>query len=1310
MRLKLLLVSLLMFSGMLYAQDTIKSLVISEARPAEARYTYVELTNMGTTTLDLHDFEFGAIGPWTDHYLPDDNGWIMIGDYVDTYVPRSVDKLMLGPGESFWMSVAFDFAKERHEMDPLQFGLPPDLPEQWNADIVFHEYEAPSGPNDSISVNWQIMERWNGRDCWYVRYHLPNGDSAVIDQVGGVWDGDIGANGEGHNIPKAYDVAGFTDATNRAVLVRKFTIKKGNLDFANGRGLSNDDSEWMPIPLQRNWTTWSQGRKMYWTVGNHGDYNLDETTLTSSTIDIDWTNHILNVPWGVHNKDSVMMQFDYHPGLAWNYQLNTDTVGGPNWEQAHMDSSYISARTGDTLTVWACGNDLDEIKFRINLLAPTDDANVIVPRSRPDDDGVFGDWHGPVFRVTNGVPGGDTIIDVPFATRTDTILKYFEKAPDASWEFVFVDGNERPDVKNGDLLRVTAKDNSVKDYFIDVQPYNPNHNADLTSITWPDIPSYYKGVFGYKGDTIPNFSPQLFAYKAIVPSDVNEIPALVAKSRDLNAKLEVERAVNLYGSTADQTVTFTSTAEDDTTVLVYTVQLVKERKSENIQKWVAEPFVSQYVFQDQWSNGFIEICNPGTEPIDLSNYMVMNQWNADPVSIITWSSGENDWGDRYVKYIPGYKWVSEADWAVTPGYCEQDLNVNPIVLPGDVFVMGAIQGSGTADGYAAPGEWWVYDQLDIDFKHNPWGEASGTSIGTVWSNGSWFMYKILNDSIQRGLKAADDPEDFECIEAWARPEGGDWVVGGRGVNADNQTVTYIRKPQYYQGNPVPGGSFGTTVLDEGNKFQDGTSEWYCYDRNYGIIQNYNWPFDILYITTDLGTHYMYEVTIYLSTVSSLAYKVTQGYSMNEQIRGLVTGVKVSDFFAKLSKKDEGQTLTVLSGGDPLANNAVVSNGDSLLVMSADSSNFTRYLLEVTDDGLSSDAVLTSTTYTVDHSGNTGTVSGFDYGTLLKNVKAGVTVPAGASMDIVDNNGAYVALKKLNYDTVYVETQVSDLIYFVVTAEDGATMITYQLVPNSENSDAFVVSEIYDVDSENFLISLIPENTAVSGFLKNLTPSAGATLQVKDKGGNDRNLGDLYSDDKLTVTAADGETENSYFIAFMDTDPDYLAYVTSKVYIVDQNELMIMGNPVTDVNEKTLASAFKSNLKAAPGATMSILDADMNVKEGDDDMDQGDMVMVVAGNGITITYYDVNVDPSSARDEVGNGISVYPNPSSGIINVSGLETGNRIQVYNSLGALVLDNVVVNTTEVISLEDQNQGFYFMTIRNKAGLVGIYKLIVE
>lgn len=1305
MRLKLLLVSLLMASGVLYAQDTIRSLVISEAKIGEARFNYVEFTNMGTETLDLHDWEFGAVSPWTDPYLPGDNEYMIIGDYIDMYAPH-VDTL-LGPGETFWISVAYDFNREMGLIKPEDWG-PIDRPEQWEADLVMHMYEAPSGPTDSISPKYQIMERWNGRDCWYLRYHFDQldgtHDSVVIDQVGGVFDN------EGRNFDQAYDVAGVTDATAQHDLVRKFTQKEGNTNFAEGRGIDLDDSEWMPIQPAKNYSGWLVGDKLRWTVGNHGDYNLDETTLTSSTLDIDWDNNVINVPWGVHNKDSVMMQMDYHPGLSWHYQLSWKPVGDPGWAAAQEDSSYISARTGDTLIVYACGNDLDEIKFHINLLAPTDDANVVVPRGAFNyADNEYGDWVGPVYEVTDGVPGMDTILEVPFATRTDSIMKYLEKAPEASWEFVFVDGVERPDVVDGDILKVTAKNGDEKEYYIQVEDYAPSHNAFLSSITWPDIPSYYKDLYGYIGDTVPNFQPKLYSYKAIVPSDVNKIPALVAKPEDLNTRIEVDRAVNLFGTVADQTVTFTTTAEDDTTIQVYKVQLIKERTGDQIQPWVGEPFVSQFVWQDQWNNGILEICNPGTEPLDLSKYMVMFQYTNDPVTQVTWNSGVDDWMDRYVKYIPGRKWVDEAQWAITPGVVEPepDINVNSVVLPGDVFVLGSIRSRGQSDGYTG-NDWWVDRQIDIDFKSNPWGEETGATWGTQWINASWFMWKILNDSVRNGTKAANDPADFELLESWASLEG-DWMIGGRGGNADNQTVSWIRRPEYYKPNPVIEGSWGTQE-DNGTKEPDGTSEWITLDRHYGIQQGYGWPLDILYITEDIGQHFMYEVTEYKSTVSSLTYKVSLGYSEDEEIRGLTTGTTVSQFLANVNKMDDDQTLTVESNGVALANDAAITHGDSLIVVSANGDNTTKYFLEVTDEGLSDDAVLTSTAYTVAVDGATGTVSGFDYGTALKDVVNGVTLPAGASMDAVDADGAYVPMQMLNFDTVYVNTQVSDQVWFVVTAEDGTTQITYHLMPNSDPADAFVVSAVYEVDQADFLIKLVPRGTTVPAFYKNLTPSAGASMQVKDKAGFDRSAGDLYIDDKLNVTASDGETQNTYYLQMLAEEVNYLAYALSNVYIVDQVALTIVADPQTDLNETTLVSDFLSNLTPAPGASLRVLDMDMNPKDGTDDMDDGDMLEVTAGNGVTVIFYDIVVDPTSARDAVESGLNVYPNPSTGIINVAGLESGNRIQVFNALGSKVLDYAVVNTTEVISLENQHQGMYFMTISDQAEVKAIFKLIIE
>ena len=92
--------------------------------------------------------------------------------------------------------------------------------------------------------------------------------------------------------------------------------------------------------------------------------------------------------------------------------------------------------------------------------------------------------------------------------------------------------------------------------------------CSLSAITWPDIPEDYKGIFGWVGDTIPEFVRSKTDYKVTVPWDVDGIPALVAKNEDDNARHEVKRATNLAGSVEYRTVMITSTAENDTTILI----------------------------------------------------------------------------------------------------------------------------------------------------------------------------------------------------------------------------------------------------------------------------------------------------------------------------------------------------------------------------------------------------------------------------------------------------------------------------------------------------------------------------------------------------------------------------------------------------------------------------------------------------------------------------------------------------------------------------------------------------------------------
>ncbi len=1272
MNYKFLLSFFLLFCGILNAQEPYRSLVISEARIDQRHQAYIEITNMGEETVNLSNFEIGRVAPWNgpvdvEHWTLDD--WFQVSNYV---MLPDVD---LPPNESFVVALVADWYPEMERINPYENNLQPNKKDiRELADFALHYEESSGHPADSVTPGWRALDYWAGY-CSYLRHHYTDNDSAVIDQVGGVFDDENGT-----NYSQPYDVAGLINATSTSTLVRKSSITTGNLNFRDGRGTDLLDSEWIPIPHQGA----NPGRRSaFWTVGNHGDYILDQNTLVSSTLDIEWDNAVINVPWGTQRDDSLVAKLDRKEGLAWHYHY------APSFE----DSAYLAARTGDTLTIYICGETMQKKNFAIVVNEPGQDDNIVVPKRSLNEDGYYGEESAGLYdafcRVTDDtIKNSNNLTGIEFAMRKDTLFKYLQKPSNARLEIDWVDDIERADLKNGDILKVYAENGDVKEYVIWMDSYLPSHEAQLASITWPDIPGFYRGIFGWKGDTIPNFGSANFEYSLTIPSDIDGIPAMVASPIDLNAKVTVKRAKNLFGSLEDRTLTFTVTAEDDTTSLDYEVTMEKQLADTNVQPYHAEPFISEFIYKEQWHNGYVEICNPGNQVLDLSNYMFFQGYESDPSEVI---SGYGDWENRYRKYIPGYKWTSsEQEWVAQPYMVFSDLNVNPLVQPGDVFVLGEVN-----DDEYMP--WFASEACDIDFAHDPWGEEyTGASCAEEWGNATFLMFKILNDSVKQGLKPATDPNDFEVIATFGSGDGTKHAPQGETLGDNN---SFERKPEYFLPKAgLPSESWGNTPEE---------SEWTMTNRSYFQDQGVGWPNDVLFIADGLGSHFFNQITIYKSKVTSTVYKVSKGYSHQEEIHGVITGTSVDDFKNNVIKADTGQVLTLKSTGDGsvLENTDILSNGDSLIVLSADSVNTTKYILNVTDEGLSDDAVLLSSTYTIEVDGNTGTISGFDYGTTLNTIIGGIELPTGASMQVIDDEGAYMPMKRLNFDTTYVNVLVNDQTFIEVLAEDGVTMITYAISPNAEPSDAIVFSSVYLVDQVNLLIDLVPYGTSVSALLNNLVPSRGATIKVVDKVGIQRTIGNIARDDKIVVTSQDSETINTYYLSLLGQDPNNLAYLLSQVYDVDQLTLTVYV-PLGTSNP-TAADLF-TNLELAPGATVQLTDADGVNKADSELVAEDDLLKVTAGDGVNVTNYTVSFVTNI--NELTDNINIFPNPSSGLVNVSGLSMNSSLHVYNIVGNKVMEKVVRQNQEIISLKNQTSGVYFIVITNDNEIIGRYKLILK
>lgn len=1293
MKLKLLLFFFFVLCGglSLFAQDTIKYLVISETRMDESHQAYVELTNMSETeAINLGEFEFGTIDAWTQPYTPSADRRLMLPEIV------------LWPGESFVIANIWDLAPKMVKIDPERWeSRLRTITDLWTlADLGLYPAETDWGNFDEDSVSLEgpnALDSWDGRSCYYIRQHLSDVDSVVIDAVNANFIEENGTLPDGGRA----DVAGVTGATATHVLLRKFSVKEGSTDWQKQAGIDLNDSQWMPVPEgPSDWGVEGIKRKAFWTIGNHSDFQLNADEVVSNTIDINFVDTAMVVPWGVRKGWRIMGQFDRSlrnpsdpldfrrrgDGLAWSYAFS------PNRE----DSAFASVRTGDVLTLYAAGNNLQIMNFRLTVAEPTDDANTVIPKVSLRLTPPWTYNANPVFDVSEDMPVMDTIYNIPFATRVDTLLKYLEKAPAATWEVIYKEV-AKPELIDGDKLKVTAQNGAVKEYYIKISKFLPSHDAYLSAITWPDMPSDFAEIadfYGWKGDTIPMYSSSTYNYTLMVPLGTEGIPALIPKKTNLDTKVDVIRAKNIAGSLADRTVIFNTAAEDDTTFLTYRVILEQEKDPANQQPYYAEPFISQYCARAMWGHSAWEICNPGNQQLDLSHYMFMKGGSeGTPAAAIQAGLATDNFGIRYNRYVPGKKWTpDEATWQVQPGLLISESNVNFMVDGGDVFVIASVSESTDANFQVVRST----IQFNFNVRSNPWGESSlGGDPADGWTGNTYYLFKILSDSVLDGTKWVGDPNDFELIDVFGPGDGTTPSVGGRNWE---QLFGYTRKPHIFKGNPDYKGSFGTNADD---------SEWLQTDRAYWGKLGYGWPVDCWMPLSNFGTHTFDAVTVYRSTVTSNSYKVSPGYSPSEQIRGVVAGTTVEAFLAAINKDDQGQTLTVKSADVEITGTTAVTNGDVLEVLSADGKNITKYALEVTVGGLSNDALLTSTVYTIGVTGNTGTVSGFPFTTDLETVADNVVVPAGATFTVVNDSDDYVSYTMLNYDTTYVKVKVNSQTYFEVVAENGVNKILYQLVPTATLSDAYVTSSLYAVDQTVATISFIPRGTATETLLGNLIPAAGATVKLYDKYGFERTSGNIYQDDKVVVTSADGTKTKVYYMSMQvqseEEVTDYLAYVLSNVYEVDQVLLKItVPGSAVDKNRAT----FLGDLIPALGANIVVLTSD-GIENSGTYMANGNKLKVTAADGETVVYYQIQFT-TSASDLTNGNIKLYPNPTTGMVNINGIESGNRISVFNAMGVNIREFVSTSNNAVISLNNEAAGMYLILVNNASETIGRFKVV--
>lgn len=1290
-----LLFSALLLGCMLGLSAQAPRLIFTEWATSEATWSgYWELTNMEDTAINLNDFRIA-------HYW---GGWVQgshvgAGPSPDWTMPLSFyagADSMLGPKESIVIAPKSEHISEEGFTDHREPVL--ELADYW-----VHLIDRGLEPPLKDSITHMHMFRPYSEESNWLFYMLPNGDSIQADAINNEVDP---VTGKGVGLSS---VAGVEAADRNHYFVRKANITSGNLDWDLARGTDLTDSEWLPVPY--DWFNVNWNPSQFTTIGITGDYSID---FDSETLTIDHVAKTITVPWG-YRKATFGTGGSHSNGIAAEIDF------GPNmsyWYQEYADSSSSACQVGDLLEVYACGNDLEKEIYTIVPAPAADDNALVLPKRIFDDEEnmawaqggslVYGIWPDLLlepYTITEGVPGMDTISGIAFAERTDSLMAYIEIAPEASPSFVFIDGKDRVDLKDGDILRVSAKDGSTKDYYLKLEELEKGLNANLASITWPELPFE---MDGWIADTIPGFAPGVLQYNITVPYGINNIPALAVTTEDMNAFVKVERATALGGSFEERTTTYTVTSQDSSEVKVYAVIFEAERLEDDIQPFKAEPIITE-LSQPPNRNFFVEIANVGNQDIDLSEYVFVCSPFDNPAEAI---SGQADvdsatsYKRRNAKYIPGYKYGSYDEWKENPGAVKIDPDIDPILKGGETFVMAGmdtdcadpIQGRWYADPSLYDIHWSSepYENIHGYSTPNPWAYEAFSRIAS-WHGASAYIFKINPDSaaaIYDGSKGINDPGDFILIDRLGGEAGTSWNVAGNDVTVGDGIW---KKPNAYLPNTDPFGGFGTNADD---------SDW-IWEKGLNFLPGTGASNaeKIAMLLADLRNYTHDAITFYMSFVNSTAYLVDAGYEGDLGIKGVLPSTSVTTLENNIIKMDDGQVLEVLSSataGVTLAADDVIADGDTLLVTSANGENMTKYILNV--GALDSDAVLVAkdgSGYTVDISGETATITGVAYESSLNEILSNLEKPALALLNVLDSENNLAPLKVMNMsDSTYKEALFTGGIFLEVIAEDNSK-ITYELLANVASGDAWLSSNSYTVNQLNKVIYDVTEGVSVEIFMSNIIAAGGASLELLDKAEFSRDSGYIALDDIIRVTSEDGSNVVDYSLRLIGYEESSVAYVTSEIYTVDAD-----AKSIGDIAKDTDVDAFLGNVDPATGAYMVLQDA------AGDDKASGvvvaeDILLVTSEDGSLSVSYTLDVLVSTKLN-VFEGVNVYPNPVSDVLNITGLKQQTRVELISVTGQVLRSDLTSDKAYVLDMSSQRAGFYILRISDKDQNTRVFNIV--
>jgi hypothetical protein len=549
------------------------SLIISEVVVYNAgNYGYAEFTNTSSKVIDMANFFIQG--------RFQNNG----GPFVGNMTKKNLRGL-LNPGESYVVAVGYNRSKELDEEGNQVFlnGIAGNLAVMYQlADTFFTDLSL----QQANSVT--LFSRYKNKISGFV-------DSANVD----VFNSDLKVlKNNTSNEPIAGLVLNGNPVWN--VWIRNPIIRKGETNWDNSRGNDLKDSEWYYLPIH-------QMRHVngfpFTTVGVH---KKSETLAVAPKegVVIDMDNKVIKLPYGTRRDSLFRNMFSYGENVAWDLKMGAD-------------SSQFYVQEDDTIHFYILNDSLIDLTFTVNVEPKPTTFAKVSPRLIKNANGLY------TYRYTysNGVEPIDTIGNIPFDTRLDTLLNYIIIEEGNSYEIIYANGQVNPDLKYGDILRITTPENTKKDYKLCIKKYSEDFLANLKHIIFPGLELWENPKTFLYSDTFLLFNSNAKEFFIELPIGTENSPGMVAVPEFPNTRISYTPAANLVGSLQERTATITAISENKKDTLVYSF-IYNVKRDEPALDY--SPFICD--IGSDWTIGtfsIIQLFNPSDEQVDLTDYMML---------------------------------------------------------------------------------------------------------------------------------------------------------------------------------------------------------------------------------------------------------------------------------------------------------------------------------------------------------------------------------------------------------------------------------------------------------------------------------------------------------------------------------------------------------------------------------------------------------------------------------------------------------------------------------------------------------------